>query len=245
MTDSLLDPAIDAATPDARPLGRPSEVPEKFWDSAAGQMRVDALLKSYIELERRLGQKVARPAPDADEAEQAMWREMMGIPPSPDAYAVNEPQGLGIDPDVNAMLHKAGFTNDQAQLVYDLAAERLLPLIGEAAQQYESERQVERLSQHFGSEERFRRVAAQLSAWGRQHLPPPVFEALSTTYEGVLAMERMMAGKEPEMTKDMAPPAVQSEAELRQMMRDPRYWQKREPAFVQKVTEGFRRLVGG
>ena len=240
MTESLLDPAIEAA-----PASRPSDVPEKFWDSAAGQMRVEALLKSYIELERRLSQKVARPAPDAADEEQAMWRDMMGIPSSPDAYAVTEPQGLGIDADVNAMLHRAGFTNEQAQLVYDLAAERLLPLIGEAAQQYEAERQVERLSQHFGSEERFRRVASQLSAWGRQHLPPPVFEALSTTYEGVLALERMMAGKEPAMAKDMAPPAAESEAELRQMIRDPRYWQKREPAFVQKVTEGFRRLVGG
>lgn len=241
MTDSLLDPAIEAA-PAAR---RPSDVPEKFWDSAAGQLRVDALLKSYSELERRLSQKLTRPAPDAAEEEHATWRAMMGIPASPDAYAVTEPEGLGIDPDVNAMLHQAGFTNEQAQLVYDLAAQRLLPLIGEAAQEYEKERQVERLSSHFGGEERFRRIAAQISAWGRQHLPAPVFEALSTTYEGVLAMERMMAGKEPAMARDAAPPAAETEAELRQMMRDPRYWQKREPAFVAKVTEGFRRLVGG
>jgi len=241
MTDSLLDPAIDAAPAPARP----SEVPEKFWDTATGAMRVDALLKSYIELERRLSQKITPPAADAAAEEQQAWRDMLGIPSSPDAYEVVEPAGLGIDPAVNDMLHKAGFTQAQAQLVYDLAAERLLPLIGEAAQQYEAERQVERLTQHFGSEERFRRIARQLSAWGNQHLPKPVFEALSTTFEGVLAMERMMAGTEPAMTKETAPQQGQSEAELRQMMRDPRYWQKREPAFVQKVTEGFRRLVNG
>lgn len=240
MTDSLLDPTIEAAAP-----VRPSDVPEKFWDSAAGQMRVDALLKSYTELEKRLSQKLSPPGADATPADQQGWRDMMGIPATADAYAVTAPQGLGIDPAVNAALHQAGFTDAQAQLVYDLAAEKLLPLVGEAAQAYEAERQVERLSQHFGSEERFRRVATQLSAWGKQHLPLPVYEALSTTYEGVLALERMMAGKEPAMARDMAPPAAQSEAELRQMMRDPRYWQKREPAFVQKVTEGFRRLVGG
>ncbi len=28
------------------------------------------------------------------------------------------------------------------------------------------------------------------------------------------------------------------------MMRDPRYWRTREPDFVRRVTEGFRRLVG-
>jgi hypothetical protein len=29
------------------------------------------------------------------------------------------------------------------------------------------------------------------------------------------------------------------------MMRDPRYWQKREPDFVGRVTDGFRRLFPG
>jgi hypothetical protein len=43
-----------------------------------------------------------------------------------------------------------------------------------------------------------------------------------------------------------APPAVkETEAQLRDMMRDPRYWRTREPEFVKRVTEGFRALVGG
>jgi hypothetical protein len=42
------------------------------------------------------------------------------------------------------------------------------------------------------------------------------------------------------------PPAVKETAEeLREMMRDPRYWRTREPEFVKRVTEGFRALVGG
>jgi hypothetical protein len=35
------------------------------------------------------------------------------------------------------------------------------------------------------------------------------------------------------------------EAALRKMMRDPRYWRSREPDFVKRVTDGFRRLTGG
>jgi hypothetical protein len=35
-----------------------------------------------------------------------------------------------------------------------------------------------------------------------------------------------------------------NEAALREMMRDPRYWRKRDPEWVKRVTEGFRRLVG-
>ena len=43
------------------------------------------------------------------------------------------------------------------------------------------------------------------------------------------------------------PPDVkrETEAELREMMRDPRYWRAREPEFVKRVTKGFRALVGG
>jgi hypothetical protein len=42
------------------------------------------------------------------------------------------------------------------------------------------------------------------------------------------------------------PPAVKdTEAELRDMMRDPRYWRTREPEFVKRVIEGFRALGGG
>jgi hypothetical protein len=37
----------------------------------------------------------------------------------------------------------------------------------------------------------------------------------------------------------------ETEAQLRDMMRDPRYWRTREPEFVKRVTENFRALVGG
>ncbi|MCS6890078.1 MAG: hypothetical protein RMK64_11190 [Rhodovarius sp.] len=240
MTENLLETALE--TP-RRP--RPEDVPEKFWDAERGELRVDALLKSYRELERRLSQRLARPAEDADEEEKRRWRELLDIPDSPDGYDITPPEGLGIDPEVNERLHRAGFSRAQVQLVYDLAAERLLPLIVEAAQQFEAERQIERLKQHFGGEERFRRIARQISAWGRQNLPAAVFEALSTTYEGVLAMERMMQGSEPAIAREAEIPPPESEEELRRMMRDPRYWRSREPEFVRRVTEGFRRLVGG
>ena len=36
-----------------------------------------------------------------------------------------------------------------------------------------------------------------------------------------------------------------TEEQLREMMRDPRYWRQREPEWVKRVTDGFRALVGG
>jgi hypothetical protein len=240
MPEDLLQPAEDAAPP-----ARPADVPEKFWDAETGTLRVEALLKSYRELERRLSQRAAPPGPDAAPEDVLRFRQAMGIPDSPDGYEITPPHDLCCaDAEVNGRLHAAHFTPAQAQLVYDLAAERLLPLIAEAAAEFEANRQREKLAAHFGGEERFKAMAAQLSAWGRAKLPAPVYAALSSTAEGVLALERMMQGGEPGLSREGVTPPGESEAELRAMMRDPRYWRTREPAFVTRVTEGFRRLVG-
>jgi hypothetical protein len=246
MPEDLLQPPAETTTPEAgKPSPRPAEVPEKFWDAATGTLRVEALLKSYLELERRLSQRAGRPGPDAAPEELQRFRQAMGIPDSAEAYAITAPHDLCCpDPEVNHRLHAAHFTNEQAQLVYDLAAERLLPLIAEAAAQYEADRQRETLIRHYGGEEGFRRMAAQLSAWGQAKLPPAVYAALAATAEGVMALEQMMRGQEPGLSRESEPPSAESETELRAMMRDPRYWRSRDPQFIQRVTEGFRRLVG-
>lgn len=241
MSENLLDAAITDTT-----MGRPADVPEKFWDAERGELRVEALLKSYRELERRMSQRAAPPTDASDEEERRRWREMMNIPEGPDGYSIEPKHELcGPDSEINARLHEAGFSCEQVQLVYDLASERLLPLIAEAAQQFEADRQAEKLRAHFGGEERFRRIAAQLKSWGSANLPPGVLEALSTTEEGVLALERMMRGNEPRLERESAAPEMLDEGELRRLMRDPRYWRSREPEFVKRVTEGFRKLVGG
>jgi hypothetical protein len=245
MPEDLLETAL-ADAPAPQKGARPEDVPEKFWDAETGQIRVDALVKSYRELEKRLSQRIAPPGDDAPDEERIRFRRAIGVPDGPDGYAITPKHELCCaDDEINQRLHQAGFTEQQAQLVYDLAAERLLPLIAEAAGQFEAERQIERLREHFGGEERFRRVAAQITAWGRSNLPAPVMEALSTTAEGVMALHRMMEGKEPGLAPRAEASTATDETELRAMMRDPRYWRTREPEFVRRVTDGFRRLVGG
>lgn len=61
--------ALKAGTPGDLPSGppavpqRPADVPEKFWDAAKGVINQEALLKSYRELETRVGQQPAPAAP--------------------------------------------------------------------------------------------------------------------------------------------------------------------------------------
>lgn len=246
MPENLLEPE-QPTTPPAPPApkgkARPADIPEKFWDAEAGELRIEALLKSYRELERKLSRTVALPEDESDAEARTRLLRALGWPESADAYVVEQRHPLTApDAEINARLHEAGFTPRQVQLVYDLAAERLLPLIAEAAAEFEADRERDRLAEHFGGPERFAEVGRQVAAWGRANLAPGAFEALAATFDGVVAMHRMMQHGEPRLAGRGAAPAAADEASLREMMRDPRYWQKREPDFVARVTEGFRRL---
>lgn len=203
-------------------------IPDKFKDAETGDLKVESLLTSYSELERRLSKT---PTP----------------PKSPDDYCINCDHGyFGIDQDLNQKLHARGFTNEQVQIVYDLAAEKLVPLVFQMAADYSAERELEKLAKQFGGEEKWNEVSRQLLAFGQKALPADVLESLSSSYEGVMALYRMMKGEEPGLS---APAGMvgpnQGEMDLQAMMRDPKYWREQDPSFIAKVTQGFQKIYGG
>jgi len=202
-------------------------VPDKFKDPSTGELKVESLLTSYSELEKRLSR-------------------VPSVPKSPEDYCINCEHGyFGADKDINAKLHAHGFTNDQAQTVYDLAAEKLVPLVFQIAAEYSAEREIEKLVMHFGGEEKWNEVSRQLLAFGQKALPADVLETLSSSYEGVVALYRMMKGEEPGLSRASEPQgAKQGELDLQSMMRDPKYWRDQDPSFISKVTEGFHKLYG-
>ncbi len=202
-------------------------IPEKFKDQTTGELKIDSLLTSYSELEKKMSK-----TPSA--------------PKSPEDYCINCEHGyFGIDKDLNQKLHAKGFTNEQVQIVYDLAAEKLVPLVFQVAADYNAEREVEKLVKQFGGEEKWREVSRQLLAFGQKALPADVLETLSSSYEGVMSLHRMMKGEEPELSHASEPQGAKSgELELQSMMRDPKYWRDQDPSFVAKVTEGFQKLYG-
>jgi hypothetical protein len=246
----LLDPGAAAPATPAAPAPVPA-VPDKFRDPATGAVRTDALLKSYMELERRLSSGSPAPfweagqAPDDDTRRKVL--RALGVPDAPDGYAVRCDHGLfEPDGDINGRLHAAGFTADQAQLLYDLAAERMVPLIREVAAQYQAEREIERLHTAFGGPEGWRTVSRQILAWARANLPPAAVDGLAASYDGVMALHRMMTAGEPALGRAAgAREGTADEAELRKLMRDPRYWRDRDPALMAKVAAGFERLYPG
>jgi len=221
-------------------------VPERFRDPRTGAIRTEALLAAYLELERRMHSMIKVPGPDCTDEERCAFHRALGVPDSPDGYTIQcRHELLSPDPEVNRRLHAAGFTPEQAQLVYDLAHDCLLPMLAQMAEEYERRRHLDRLKEYYGGEARWSETARQVAAWGKANLPEEVYQALARSPEGVMAMERMMASGEPAMGRVPAPrDEVPDEAELKRMMQDPRYWKKRDPAFIEKVSAGFRRLYG-
>lgn len=204
------------------------EIPAKFKDPETGALNVDALVKSYKALEQKMGSQT-------------------GAPKSPDEYCVDCSHGLfDSDPEVNKRLHEKGFTNEQAQAVYDLAAEKMVPAINALAYDVKAERELEKLINHFGGADKWKEVARQLLAFGQKNMPADVLDNLSSSYEGVLALYRMMQSQEPSLKKEVDTVETSAdEQELQSMMRDPKYWKDKDPAFIAKVTEGFKNIYGG
>lgn len=241
--DNLLTPENEAA---AVPAIADNAIPEKFRDPETGALRVEALLASYRELEKKLSTMMPRPEDEA--GRQRVYRSL-GCPECADDYQIETAHGLfTADPEVNRRLHAKGLNNEQVQEVYNLAAERLVPAIFEMAQDYQADREVERLIAAFGGTERWAEISRQLLSFGKKNLPPDVLGSLSSSFEGVMALYRMMKGQgeEPALAGGAASAVsgAADETALRGMMRDPRYWRDRDPGYVAQVTSGFQRMYG-
>ncbi len=204
-----------------------ADVPAKFKDPETGEVKIDLLAKSYKELEQRLSQNPSAPK-------------------APEDYCINCDHGMfEADIDINRRLHEKGFTQDQAQEVYNLAAEKMVPMVHEMSADYTADREVEKLISHFGGAQSWKEVSRQLLAFGQKNLPEDVLDNLSGSFEGVVALHRMMKGEEPSLQRQLSNNAQGvNENKLSSMMRDPKYWKHKDPAFIAKVTQGFEDLYG-
>lgn len=254
-TEALMDniDQIDAPTPDTPEIpARPDHVPEKFWDPKTGQVRVEALIKSYRDLERRFVARMRGADPQAGDIDpdRDILFAMLGRPDSPDDYCVNCDHGyFEPDADLHARFHELGMTNDQVQAVYDAARDRLVPMILDLAADQAAERELNRILDHFGGPEKWAVVARQLLAYGRKYLPPETLAHLSSSFGGVkmladLARAQMGgAGGDGPTGLGRARDDL-GEDQLQKLMRDPRYWRDHDPKIMAKVQEGFERLYG-
>ncbi|MDV7340953.1 hypothetical protein RYZ26_15205 [Terasakiella sp. A23] len=209
----------------------PSYLPKKFWDAKKGEARMEAMAQSYRDLERKIGSVPVRT-----------------LPKHHSEYCVECKSDLfGVDDGINERMHKAGFTQEQVQLVYDLAHEALEPMVAEIAAGLHSHQQIDRLCEKFGGEDRWLETARQLRTWGEQKFGPQALEAMGSSYDGVMTLYEMMTKNEnePGFGGFEETGGLSSEEDVRRLMRDPKYWRDRDPATVERVRDGFRRLYPG
>ena len=216
---------------------RPENVPEKFWNNETQSLRTDELLKSYLELEKRFSSPKGG---DKNVLELALETEG----PAEEYNIVLHHKLMEVDENVNKRLRAAGFSNSQAQLVYDLAAEYIMPTIEDIIEQFRSYRELEKLEKYFGGEERFDEISRQILMWAEKNVPEEIYNSLNSSYYGVIALYNMMtSNNEPSMVNMKGESAeVLSEKKLRSMMSDPRYWRDGDKDFIKRVDEGFKNL---
>ena len=65
------------------------KIPEKFLNDD-GTLNTDALMKSYTELEKKIGTMVSVPTPDSDETTRTKFNRAIGVPANASEYPVNE-----------------------------------------------------------------------------------------------------------------------------------------------------------
>ena len=205
------------------------QIPEKFLDSN-GELKTEELLKSYLALEKKMSTtpKSHGTMPDKPENYQLECKHPL----------------LQSDPEINKVLFEHGFTNEQAQVVYDLAAERVLPVLEQVGQALNQDKELKALEEAFGGAEQFNQVAHQIATWGEKHLAPTVFEALSQSKDGILTMYNMMTQgiEKPLIQGKGLATSVDDEATLKKLMQSPKYWRDQDPELIKRVENGFKRL---
>ena len=223
---------------------RPDFLPLKFWDREKGEVLVENMARSYVEMEKRFSRKTSGLDPVENTVSKVETLQNLDIPKSGDEYKIDiAAEFLRNDSHINKLLHAANFTQAQAQLVYDLAAVEMMPLVQNVSDHFEAATANARLENHFGGREKWREISRQIRKWGENHLPTDAYEALSASVDGILAMHKMMGqGDEPSMLTGSTPSDGPTEDGLRKLMSDPRYWRDRDPAIVARVTEGFKRI---
>lgn len=213
-------------------------IPEKF-QNEDGTLNADALVKSYSELEKKIGSMINVPGDEADDATREKFNRAIGVPMDPSEYPTN---ALFDDESVRKQFHEIGLTAGQVEKIYGIAQEYLSPVLSEVFQTGHEASALAELKSFFGNEEKMNDALHAITTFGEKFLPADAFEALCATPQGIQSVYKMMQSMEPTVATDKNAQSNLSDEELRHMMRDPKYWRDRDPEYVRKIESGFKKL---
>lgn len=214
------------------------KIPEKFLNED-GVLNTDALLKSYSELERKIGTMITVPTNDSDETVRARFNRAIGVPESADEYPTNE---LFDDENLRNKFHEIGLTSTQVEKIYSIANEFLTPVISELYETQNEKNAFAELKNFFGGTEKMNDALRAIEAFGKKFLPSDAFDELCSTPQGIQGVYRMMQSMEPSVETEKNEVKNLTDSDLRRMMRDPKYWRDGDAEYIRKIENGFKKL---
>ena len=213
-------------------------IPEKF-KSPDGTLNAEALMKSYSELEKKMGTMVAIPTADSDTHVREKFNRAIGVPQNASEYPTND---VFDDDSLREKFLEIGLTKHQVEKIYSIANDFLLPLVGDLISMRDDENAYGQLKNFFGSDEKMRDALNAINDFGQRFLPRDAFDELCATSQGIQGIYRMMQSVEPHVQTDKNTPENFSDDDLRRMMRNPKYWRDNDPEYVRKIENGFKKL---
>ena len=214
------------------------KIPEKFLNED-GTLNTDSLLKSYNELEKKLGTMVSVPNADSDESTRERFNRAIGVPDDASQYPTND---MFDDDSVKQKFHDIGLTCSQVEQIYSIANEFLSPLLSDLFEVKNETSALTELKNFFGSEEKMNDALRAINTFGEKFLPASAFESLCSTPQGIQSIYKMMQSMEPSVQTQKNETENLTDDDLRRMMRDPKYWRDHDAEYIRKIENGFKKL---
>jgi hypothetical protein len=214
------------------------KIPEKFLNSD-GTLNTDALVKSYTELEKKIGSMVSVPTPESDAQSRRKFNRAIGVPDNASEYPKND---LYDDENLRQKFFDIGLTKTQVEKIYDIANEFLSPVISDLFSAQDETNAISELKSFFGSTEKMTDALQAINAFGERFLPREAFEELCSSAQGIQSVYKMMQSMEPDVKTDKNEVVALTENDLRRMMADPKYWRDKDSEYIRKIENGFKKL---
>ncbi len=210
-------------------------LPEKFENP-------EALVKSYTELESKIGQKT-------EDIRSAVQQEIQ------DEFYKNRPASVGEYQLPETLDEQLAQDNQLLKWWSDHAFEKGLSQdqfadginqYAEALNMTMPDLDAEKGKLGDTADQRIEAVSLFVNKFFPEDMMPAI-QTLASTAEGIQALEKIMEmDRGSTISGEATSPASISQADLEAMMKDPRYWKpgERSQEFVDKVASGFNKLYG-
>ena len=214
------------------------KIPEKFLNQD-GTLNTDSLLKSYNELEKKIGTMVSVPNEESDNTTREKFNRAIGVPDDASKYPCDD---MFDNESVRNKFREIGLTCNQVEQIYKIANEYLTPVLSDLFSMEKETNAMLELKNFFGGTEKMNDALHAINTFGEKFLPHDAFDALCSTPQGIQGIYKMMQSMEPNVETQKNENENITDSDLRRMMRDPKYWRDKDPEYVRKIENGFKKL---